>query len=84
MNEHMGRMQEIKMEEEDDEDDHQFELFHSRYQNSYLVVDKSMPQEDFKIEQEEESEEMEVDVVENTKVINTFRKEARNNPEVEE
>jgi hypothetical protein len=38
------RTQEIRIEEEDDFDD-EFELYHGRYQNKYLVVEKEFPKE---------------------------------------
>lgn len=41
---HDQKTQEIKMEEEEDFD-HELELFRGRYQNSYLVVDKEFPQD---------------------------------------
>lgn len=40
---HDKKTQEIKMEEDDDYDE-ELELFHGRYQNSYLVVEKEFPQ----------------------------------------
>ena len=39
---HEKKTQEIKIDEDEDFDE-ELELFHSRYQNSYLVVDKTFP-----------------------------------------
>lgn len=39
---HVVKTQEIKMDEDEDYEE-ELELFHGRYQSSYLVVDKSLP-----------------------------------------